>query len=462
MPTFKYRLNSKTAVQLPNKFGKEDIERDSRCFFEDVLLYYFAKKFGFPSLSRSSPIDHIMSITAPCTEKKCDEGIAICIKNLYLCESETSSAGYYFVSIQDPIEGCYKYQLYSTVSRCHEDEEQKERNGREIADSLFGSQVDELSIFEHDGTLVITAYCTKIKRDEIVANCLSSIHLSADKIYSGDICFWPEYARGVEKHNRVAAEDRASALFESKSVEDPLDRSKSHTYWKASSAQRPTAFKLEPAQFLRRAQMMPPVKPMPTASSFSQWVYSLYGNECGDDEDRELGTAMEQVIWDRRKKAACSVDDDLLRSVGSDWRLVHNGLHLNGREQTNYFEINNLRVNGEPLRASPDLLYQNSSYSEVIIVEIKYSWLPITTNLWPNVWAQLWCYSQIEIAQNARKLAVVGEVWGERKTRSRGQGRKRVEGDPLLCLRASVRRDPRALAYDRFFRRLFDIYSEGG
>ena len=279
-----------------------------------------------------------------------------------------------------------------------------------------------------------------------------------------EIYFWPEYARGVDKMNREAAEGRASVLFDSDFVKDPLNKTQSHRFWPGAfqvggkREEVPASFKLVPSRFLERAKEMSPKKPQATASAFSQWVYSLYGNAFGDNEDRERGKEVEQVILDRRRKAACSIDEEFLSSTGSDWKLIHNGLHLDDVNETRFLEISHLRVNGEPIRASPDLLYKNDIKSEVVIVEIKHSRLPITTNLWPNVWAQLWCYAQLEIVQSARKTTVVGEVWGERWTRARGQGRKRVEGDPLLCLRASVRRDPRAPAYDRFFRHLFEIY----
>ena len=277
-----------------------------------------------------------------------------------------------------------------------------------------------------------------------------------------EVYFWP----GSDSVNDGNIYDRAAVIFDSALVADPLDKSEPHEHWRSTDDTKPpAAFKLIPSDFLRRAQAMPPENPQATVSAFSQWIYSLYSSAYGDDEDRERGTAMEQEILDRRKKAPCCINNDFLRSIRSDWMLVHNGMHLPDGEHADYFRSNHLNVNGEPLRASPDLLYCNEVSSEVIIVEIKFSRLPITTNLWPNVWAQLWCYSQLEIPRSAQKLTVIGEVWGERWTRRRwrslGDGigtREQIGGKPLLCLRASVRRDPRAPAYDRFFRKLFDIY----
>lgn len=262
------------------------------------------------------------------------------------------------------------------------------------------------------------------------------------------ITFWPNL--------KTAASDRAAVLFGSALVHDPIAPNK---FFSKQDAKPPTTFQLIPSDFLRRAQEMPPKNPQPSASAFSQWVYSLYGKADGSDEDRKDGTAAEEDIWQRRCAAAGSNNNQYLRNVGSDWELVHNGLHLSGKDAPKFFKIDDLRVGKEPLRASPDLIYFNEKISEAIIVEIKYSRLPITTNLWPNVWAQLWCYSQLEIAKKAHKLAVVGEVWGEKWSRSSGHGLMRVEGQRLPCLRASVRRNPQAPAYDRFFRKLFAIYS---
>jgi hypothetical protein len=211
-------------------------------------------------------------------------------------------------------------------------------------------------------------------------------------------------------------------------------------------------FSLIPSEFLHHAQRNRPESPTATASGFSQWIYSLYGNSFGSDEDRERGLELEADLIERRRAAAGAASNAYLRSVGSDWKLIHSGLHTREQDRIDYFNVPHLRVNGEQLKAAPDLIYRNEKTSEVIIVEIKYSRMEIPTNLWPNIWGQLWCYSQLEIARDAKRVTVVGEVWAERRYRS---GKFYLTD---LCLRASVRRDPRAPAYDRFFQALFDIY----
>lgn len=106
------------------------------------------------------------------------------------------------------------------------------------------------------------------------------------------------------------------------------------------------------------------------------------------------------------------------------------------------------------MRGSPDLVFRNINSGQVLIVEIKLSKMKIPSNLWPNVWAQLWCYSQIAIAKNAPEVTVTGEVWAEGIFNLR-----RRSPVMSLVLRSVVRRNPREAAFDRFFRSLFEIYS---
>jgi len=116
-----------------------------------------------------------------------------------------------------------------------------------------------------------------------------------------------------------------------------------------------------------------------------------------------------------------------------------------------------LSVGGQALRVLPDLIFENTSSGARIIVEVKHSYMTIPTNLWPNIWGQLWCYSQMADIKSSPSVTVVGEVWGD-GTHYRGGNRYLRGVDRYVYLRASVRRNPRASAFDQFFRVLFDIY----
>jgi hypothetical protein len=320
-------------------------------------------------------------------------------------------------------------------------------------------------VFKHDGGSDRRVVATKIMRPlatEITAlqerlagfagNLPGGSFLGWNYPRKKEISFWPDCTLS----NKQAADARASVLFGPYLVADPIKPTGFDP--RASGQNGASRFQLVPSEFLRHADANPPNAAQPTASGFAQWVYSLYGSQ-GRDEDREAGKAAEEEIWNRRCASVSSNDNGFLRSIGSPWSLIHNGLHLDRDRRPDYFDVPNLRVKGEALKVSPDLVYANRKSEESCIVEVKYSHLPIPRNLWPNVWAQLWCYSHIEQAVSARKVTVVGEVWSETWSRSYGQGRQRVQGQRLVSLRTSVRRDPRAPAYDRFFRALFDIYS---
>ncbi|GJH18461.1 hypothetical protein CBA19CS22_17985 [Caballeronia novacaledonica] len=252
--------------------------------------------------------------------------------------------------------------------------------------------------------------------------------------------------------NNTAAARRASIIFEPHEIADRLTNrplASGEDPFEPSGSLHPRAqpFELKPSTFLRLAQRMRPDRPEPTASAFAQWLYSLYGRATGDEEDRERGKAMEPAILERRRATFALADNDFLSRNGYDWRLIHNGLHVSDDDRPTYSSINGLWVNGQALRVSPDLAYRNERTGDVIIVEIKFSRMAIPTNLWPNIWGQLWCYAQIPFARAATNLTVIGEVWGQ----TRGH-------DAELYMRASVRRDPRDAAFDNFFRSLFDIY----
>jgi hypothetical protein len=249
---------------------------------------------------------------------------------------------------------------------------------------------------------------------------------------------------GADKKSTAwSAQKRASVLFEGKLVEDQLGHR-----WPGPR----TSFDLVPTEFLRKAQTIPPLKPEPTASAFAQWVYSIYGTADGRDRDLNDGKEAEEEIWARRRAATSSNDTNFLRRSGMGWTLIHNGLHLQNAATITPLVAPHLRVRGEALRGSPDLMYSNREGAELLIVETKFSRQQIPRNLWPNVWAQLWCYAQFQPALDARNVTVIGEVWGERWARM-------PERKKYVFLRALVRRNPRARAFDRFFRRLFDIYS---
>jgi hypothetical protein len=256
----------------------------------------------------------------------------------------------------------------------------------------------------------------------------------------------PRTTEGEQEGRRRTMAHRVNVLFGQALPIDPKES--------CLRSLRTPPFALVPSEFLARARERRPRDPQATASAFSQWVYSLYAIGYGNEEDRDRGLEREPLIYQTRLEGQGAVDNRFLKGIGSEWRLIHNGLHMPGQAHVDYFTIDNLLVNREPLKVSPDLIYRQPRLNEVMVVEIKNSAQNIPPNLWPNVWAQLWCYAQLDVVRNANRASVIGEVWGEDK---KWQGRYSQEHESVF-LRASVRRDPRARGYDRFFRALFEIY----
>jgi hypothetical protein len=272
--------------------------------------------------------------------------------------------------------------------------------------------------------------------------------------------FWPSHSEEAELKNALATNDRRAVLFDSALVADPIH------HWVPDNKSffpkrlEPAPFNLVPSEFIALAKRRAPRHPPATASAFSAWLYSLYSSARGDEEDRERGKLIEKAVLDRRRAITQSNNSEHLQQAMSDWTLSYCGIGEVSNRVEPFLEIDHLRVNGSPLRVSPDLIYYNAKKSTFAIVEIKHTRMPIPTNLWPNIWGQLWCYAQLEKVRGATTVSVIGEVWGDRWTpRYRIMGEGRHGGEHLIVLRASVKRDPRERAFDRFFRTLFEIYA---
>ena len=196
-----------------------------------------------------------------------------------------------------------------------------------------------------------------------------------------------------------------------------------------------------PTKFIENAERLRPQDPEPTASGFSQWLYSLYSNAYGRDEDRARGELAEQEIFAERSKAFSATDHQTIRKRFPGWRLKHNGMNTGKDERPRYFEIKELSVGGQALRVLPDLIFEDTNTGARIIVEVKHSYMTIPSNLWPNIWCQLWCYSQMQDTKNSPCVTVVGEVWGDKTYYRHGPryGPQRCRSTPRISMgRSSI------------------------
>lgn len=254
--------------------------------------------------------------------------------------------------------------------------------------------------------------------------------------------------------------ERMCALFDDVEVYDGYEVSRQvyrenmfggGMYWEQHRPPSLGPFELQPSAFLAKARAMRPECPEATASAFGSWVYSLYGRPGNDEDALKRGLEAEKLIFELGNREYIGAREvwtianaNMLARRGDGWRLMHQGLHLNS-DTVPFVELDELLVRGQPLRASPDLVFRNAKTGHVLVVEIKLSRQSLPSNLWPNVWAQLWCYSHIPVARQAPRVTVTGEVWGE----SIRQGSRRRPSVHSLYLRAVVRRDPRSAEIGR-------------
>ena len=66
------------------------------------------------------------------------------------------------------------------------------------------------------------------------------------------------------------------------------------------------------------------------------------------------------------------------------------------------------------MKCKPDVVLKNKINSERLIIERKTTYLDHYSNPekgWPNVEAQLWCYSNIDNWRNCPKITLIGQYW---------------------------------------------------
>ena len=84
-------------------------------------------------------------------------------------------------------------------------------------------------------------------------------------------------------------------------------------------------------------------------------------------------------------------------SEPTDWVIEYVGSH--DVQTAEVLTASRQLVDKRPIRGCPDLVFRNSKTGQVLIVEIKITWVPfkfIEEDVYPNVRAQLWCYSWMD------------------------------------------------------------------
>lgn len=156
--------------------------------------------------------------------------------------------------------------------------------------------------------------------------------------------------------------------------------------------------------------------PRATASAFADWVFRRenpgwvppnQGDVAEKAKQLELGIADHQFVelflnhcWTNRK---------LAKTGTTGWRLLFAD---RGDGNQRYFSATNLTVAGHALRCIPDVVLQHQQSNSLIIIERKTTRTHrIPPAGWPNVEAQLWCYSHIDEFASADRVLLVSQLW---------------------------------------------------
>ena len=158
-----------------------------------------------------------------------------------------------------------------------------------------------------------------------------------------------------------------------------------------------------------------PLDAVNTASAFSKWVFEQSVDYKVQDffiqsKNMKLGIDAHQSIDDFFRRE-WSNKLDVGSDSPSDWIVEHT--EQDGRAGK-FYKASSLKVNNKPLHCSPDVLLRHKSKSQVVIIERKTTrnnYHTIPAKGWPNVQAQLWCYSWIDSILDVDEVFLVNQVW---------------------------------------------------
>ncbi len=170
--------------------------------------------------------------------------------------------------------------------------------------------------------------------------------------------------------------------------------------------------------WLEKAEITPD-KVHPRASSFANWVYfASHGNHKKRTLDEKYNEKklmnlgrydhnhvelFMQLKWSNEN---LSINE----RNKSDWSI----LFIDDGSSSQIFRASRLLVKDQPLRCRPDAILFNKKENKYLIIEHKTTRTPpqkIPQNAWPNVQAQLWCYSWIDDFEDADEVIMVGKLW---------------------------------------------------
>ncbi len=139
-----------------------------------------------------------------------------------------------------------------------------------------------------------------------------------------------------------------------------------------------------------------------TVTAYTSWIYSLYLSKA-TPEQLQKGKQGEQEI--ARHLPAFNLNG---------FKLIYKDPL---EEKPKPLKIAVLQCGKQPLWGVPDLVYEDTESGTLYIIERKtvgvktliHSGLP--SDGWPNLRAQLWAYSHIDVFQSYDNIVLIGEAW---------------------------------------------------
>lgn len=178
-------------------------------------------------------------------------------------------------------------------------------------------------------------------------------------------------------------------------------------------------------ELIRRASSnnypKPAIQEYQTATAFSSWVYMLSHPE-------SIGSKTTQDTFSQAKHHEMEVQkmykgmEKCLDFCKAEWRVIF----LDPLTQNSgWFPTKNLEVGGKKLRCRPDVVLYNESSNDLMIIERKIAVTSpayIPDRCYPNVLAQLWCYSDIDFEKalwpKSKRQLLVCALWARTKNQS--------------------------------------------
>jgi hypothetical protein len=166
-------------------------------------------------------------------------------------------------------------------------------------------------------------------------------------------------------------------------------------------------------------KVFPPDNPVPTASSFANWVFEItnpYYRKADNSEYAKYKSEQMKVgkLSHRRIDLFFQqrwAKKNLKCADRSEWDLIYRDT---GSPEDRVYKCSYLKIGDKPMRCKPDAVLRHKNTKSILIIEHKTT--TVSKNFiphagWPNIQAQLWCYSWIDEWLSVSDVQLVGWLW---------------------------------------------------